>query len=590
MSVKISELPLLSDLADNDVLASVDTSANATKKIELATLKDYIDTNTTYTAGTNIDITNNVVSAPNVYNKNEMDSQIEELQSEVDSLNTIYNAFPTASGEGESVSLDGTAETKFKKFELQGNTSQTGTPTPSSPIPVNVVSGDNSIDIVGKNLLDLSTLVQGLYGPSSSPTIGYTSDGRYRTFSLKLKQGTYSICFSEGCLITRDFTSYDYSGNTTLGSFGSSTTKETFTMTQDGIAYFGFRKNDGTNWDNTNDKVWVVNGSQLISYETYNGNTYNIDLPVENLLDINLQSGSQGGISYVVNEDKSITLNGTNTSGSVIYIRVANNFTLPAGTYTLSNRNLLASNVTGALFYDDGNNFDRAGTNTKTFSNSVTIKPYIKVTNGATLNNITLFPIIEKGDKNNGYSPYGTTPIELCKIGDYKDYFLHDKTLDKWYKVGNVAKEDVGNLTISTYTSSTYGLYFYFSLPNAVSTAPMVYSRIYKKVEKNPSTWVDYTMTTDGPVTQIRDSRYSTKEAFKTSVSGEYFYYPLATPTNTEITYQPLINQLNAIENAMSKKGQTNISQVNNDLPFIISCEAILSLNNVLDRITLLEG
>ena len=67
-------------------------------------------------------------------------------------------------------------------------------------------------------------------------------------------------------------------------------------------------------------------------------------------------------------------------------------------------------------------------------------------------------------------------------------------------------------------------------------------------------------------------------------------YYPLATPTNTEITYQPLIDQLNALELAQSKENQTNISQVNNDLPFIISAEAILSLKNVLDRIELLES
>jgi hypothetical protein len=47
------------------------------------------------------------------------------------------------------------------------------------------------------------------------------------------------------------------------------------------------------------------------------------------------------------------------------------------------------------------------------------------------------------------------------------------------------------------------------------------------------------------------------------------------TPTNTEITYQPLIDQLNAIKQAQSKDNQTNISQVNNDLPFIISASAL---------------
>jgi hypothetical protein len=43
MSVKISELPLLDSLADNDIIAGVDTSADTTSKIEMSTLKDYLD-------------------------------------------------------------------------------------------------------------------------------------------------------------------------------------------------------------------------------------------------------------------------------------------------------------------------------------------------------------------------------------------------------------------------------------------------------------------------------------------------------------------------------------------------------------------
>ena len=78
MSVKISELPLLDSLADNDIIAGVDTSADVTSKIEMSTLKDYIGSNT-YTAGTNIDITNDVISAPNVYNKTEVDDLIEAI-------------------------------------------------------------------------------------------------------------------------------------------------------------------------------------------------------------------------------------------------------------------------------------------------------------------------------------------------------------------------------------------------------------------------------------------------------------------------------------------------------------------------------
>ena len=38
--------------------------------------------------------------------------------------------------------------------------------------------------------------------------------------------------------------------------------------------------------------------------------------------------------------------------------------------------------------------------------------------------------MLEKGSKANSYTPFGTTPIELCKIGNYQDYFYKDS--GKW--------------------------------------------------------------------------------------------------------------------------------------------------------------
>ena len=90
----------------------------------------------------------------------------------------------------------------------------------------------------------------------------------------------------------------------------------------------------------------------------------------------------------------------------------------------------------------------------------------------------------------------------------------------------------------------------------------------------------------------IRDDRYTSTEDFKNWLSSNnvVVYYVLATPTNIEVEYQPLIDQLNELEKAMSKDGQTNISQVSNDKPFILDVTAIKSLQNVLDRIELLES
>ena len=55
----------------------------------------------------------------------------------------------------------------------------------------------------------------------------------------------------------------------------------------------------------------------------------------------------------------------------------------------------------------------------------------------------------------------------------------------------------------------------------------------------------------------------------------------VGTPTNTEITYTPLIEQLESIKNAMSKEGTTNVNQVNNDAPFIINASVLTGTDSI---------
>lgn len=580
MSVKISELPLLSTLADGDVLAGVDTSENTTSKIQLSTLKDYIDTNTTYTAGTNIDITNNVISAPNVYNKDEMDSQIEELQNEVDSLSNIYNAFPTVSGEGESVSLDGTAEVKFKSLDLKGNTSQNGTPTPSTPINVNVVSGDNQLKIYGNNLFDEKNFIDGgltlsdgyytgaintirAYMNSKPNLIAFEENTRY-TISFKGYNGT-----ATSCRVRVVYTDGNYSESSNLSS-----TETTISITSNEgktIDYITFNYgNAGTFFI----KNFMLNkGTSQETYEPYNGTTYNVNLPIENLItntEYGLAIGSGGAITNNINRKAYYCEAKPNTKyyisrsdvGTSTYWYYAFTDTIPVGGIT-------------ALSYGD------MGSNTL----------YSSATSPANTKYITIFmggglsdDVMVSTNSSHVYTPYGTTPIELCKIGDYTDYFLHDKTLDKWYlhkatrKMTFVGGNESWNEETNFYQSQNIiqrgkdtdlALTNYFARSTSggfIMTS--LYLRIYDK-------------TTFPTLTDLKTWL---------GTHNVNLYYALDTPTNTEITYQPLIDQLNAIEKAMSKDGQTNISQVNNDKPFIIKAEAIASLQNVLDRVTLLES
>ena len=86
----------------------------------------------------------------------------------------------------------------------------------------------------------------------------------------------------------------------------------------------------------------------------------------------------------------------------------------------------------------------------------------------------------------------------------------------------------------------------------------------------------NYMVTANGtadttPVIKFKNIDISSLDDFKTwlSTHNTTVYYVLATPTYTQIT-GTLAEQLENLYNAMSKNGQTNISQVNNDLGFIL--------------------
>ena len=57
--------------------------------------------------------------------------------------------------QGTSFTLtDAQANKQASILQLEGNTTQDGTPTPTSPVEVSTVSGDNEVVVCGKNLFN----------------------------------------------------------------------------------------------------------------------------------------------------------------------------------------------------------------------------------------------------------------------------------------------------------------------------------------------------------------------------------------------------------------------------------------------------
>ena len=446
-------------------------------------------------------------------------------------------------------------------------------------------------------------------------------------------------------------------------------------------------------------------GSSATTYEPYQGNTYNIDLPVENLF-----NKETAQLNVGINTSNGNTYGDTNLF-STDYIPISINTT-----YRANSASTTGNRVFGAC-YDSNKSFLEAvstGVGERIFTVTNANAKYVRITGQKV--NIDTYQL-EKGSKANSYTPFGTTPIELCKIGDYQDYFgksdgrnLFDKstiTTSAYLKEDGTLQTGTGaeyitsdfipvkpnttyykTQTLSPRTkfydknkqvldSSTYqdisigGNAGSFTTPNNA-----YYFRFTGNVNASTGININTTMVNEGSSAlpyqpygvgkwylhkEIGKKVYDGSEYFGYGASGEtgisvintggigmkqgnylggksnYFmnnqsgklvntirfgandtniwiyisssdftsandfktwvsthntivYFVLETPTNTEITYQPLIDQLNLLEKAMSKDSQTNISQVNNDLGFVIYAEAIKSLENVLDRLDLLES
>lgn len=192
--------------------------------------------------------------------------------------------------------------------------------------------------------------------------------------------------------------------------------------------------------------------------------------------------------------------------------------------------------------------------------------------------------MLNEGSTATSYVPYeapATYPInlgsiELCKIGDYQDSIVKDN--GKWYlnkQIGKVVLDGSENWNTSEEGTNTYR----FSLPQTLlQSQTNGYCKRNKYVKSGVSTDTEVIGIVSGVVYfRISKSLLTALDTtqFKNWLASNnvIIYAPLITPTYEEITDTILINQLEAIK--YSYNNQTNISQENNDKPFILDVVAL---------------
>ena len=407
-------------------------------------------------------------------------------------IDTLYNNFPQTTGTGTNITLNNTLEAPIKS-ELLGNTSQDGTPTPDSPVEIEVGTGRQDIKEVGRNLFnDYRTTSRTLAGVTYSGVDGGTKlNGTYdqtvsadfwltesmknsynnlillkanTTYTIKVSvvSGTFETNYGFSCALSSRTADENktFSYNYQILTQDGTTWEKTFTVGDSDIYGAGVRFTLGTNrittFNNTVFHVQIEKGSTATEYEAYKEQSYEINLG-KNLFDVSnvAQTTHRYGITYKVENDV-FTLSGTNTSSSAYSLVSWNDTTTQnyfsnifqkGKTYTLSSNNNISGLYLQINYYAEGSSSQSRLCKLENFGTGITFTVpqdfekigiiFLGVNGNATTIDGSFSFQLEKGNQATSYAPY-FTPIELCKIGDYQDRIYKDN--GKWYLYKAIGK------------------------------------------------------------------------------------------------------------------------------------------------------
>jgi hypothetical protein len=189
---------------------------------------------------------------------------------------------------------------------------------------------------------------------------------------------------------------------------------------------------------------------------------------------------------------------------------------------------------------------------------------------------------ISDGTNSENYSVNLGT-LELCKIADYQDYIY--KNNGKWYKKNNINKViNDGSESWGLSNTGTENWFYRLTLNTRAQSGILGLSNLFSIAQSGISSsntvkgFSPYNINSTQLQIRIRYGIEDTLENFKTFLASNNLivYFVLETSTDTEITDTTLIEQLEALYNAISYDNTTNITQTNADLPFILSASALM--------------
>lgn len=333
-------------------------------------------------------------------------------------------------------------------------------------------------------------------------------------------------------------------------SYGSGSTNVITKTVPSGATHFNFyvSNNNGVTPETVGKISVTVNGKFVVQIKTQG----------KNLLKNTLTSRTLNGITYTVNEDGSVHVNGTVTTANDSLVTIGYAVFKANETYILSGGAEGGTYNTYALYTTYGSGqfaYDWGGSVKFTPTEDVYKTINIFVRPNTTINNLTFYPMIRKADTDGTYEPHKekvatvllNAPLSETDVMSNKEVVRNRHTIDlgtltwrlasngRWesnklteYLAKQVASTELHNLLCTNYLADTY-----INIQEGVNNNRIT---IYK----------------DGAYIEICDKAYTDATEFKNSLSGVMLEYELATPTTETLdtTSQIALNSLETFDGA----------------------------------------
>ena len=331
--------------------------------------------------------------------------------------NDLYELAIKENASGEEIHVNDSSNLKLREFALYGKAKQNTT------TGKNLLNARLNVDIKSNDVYKIYNVK-----PNTTYSLSLTQ------MAVALTTNSIAQHFYKCCDEADNVLKSNTIANMTFTSVGEVITKESTITTPENTSYI--QLDLGTYYGSNSSTIKTLyaqleDGNVATEYEQYTGGQpspnpqypQHIEVSGEsyNLLENTATSRTVSGITFTVNEDKSITANGTATATAVVEFFT----TLPKGTYITSgcpkNGTTDSYTIENKIKNSSGTGLGRDSGNgaTYTLTEETLVDTYIRIASGYTANNLTFYPMIRKASvTNDRYMPYGVDRVEVKSVGN----------------------------------------------------------------------------------------------------------------------------------------------------------------------------